>query len=230
MVDIDNNEKLRAIRDAAALNDLCFDYILDHIRPGVSELEIADKIDAYLLSHGASELAFPTICVSGARGCLPHGEPSSKLIEIGDFVTMDLGGIVNGYCGDMTRTVAVGKVSEKAKEIYDIVLLAQTEATKAVKAGISTRYIDSIARDIIADAGYGAQYIHGTGHGVGREVHEEPRLNNSTDSVLTSGLAVTVEPGIYIENELGVRIEDLMIVTEFGIINLVRSVKELIVL
>jgi Xaa-Pro aminopeptidase len=224
------NSNLLYIAKAAALGDSCFDYILGEIRPGVTERSVADKIDAFLLSHGGESLAFPTICVSGARGCLPHGEPTDKVIEAGDFLTMDFGAVIGGFCGDMTRTVAIGRVTEEQRRVYETVLAAQEAAIRTISAGVRCADVDKAARDIITDAGYGEYYIHGTGHGVGREVHEPPTLNAKSEETLSADMAVTAEPGIYIEDSMGVRIEDLLIVTDTGIINLVSSEKRLLIL
>jgi Xaa-Pro aminopeptidase len=159
-----------------------------------------------------------------------HGEPTEKKLQDGELITLDFGGVVDGYCGDMTRTIGLGKISQRQRDIYNIVLQSQLAGLDAVRAGVSSRFVDSVCRSIIDHAGLGKYFIHGTGHGVGKQVHEEPRVNLSTDSVLTSGLAITIEPGIYIENEIGVRIEDLVIVDECGIINLTKSPKELLIL
>ena len=153
-----------------------------------------------------------------------------KVIEEGDFITIDMGGIVGGYCGDMTRTVAVGGVSEEQAVVYETVLASQLAGLEALAPGVRCFDVDKICRDIIADAGYGEFFIHGTGHGVGREVHESPTLNTKSDEVLEENMPVTVEPGIYIPDKFGVRIEDLAIITGFGIINTNRSPKELIIL
>ena len=218
------------IMNAAAMGDICFSHILEYIRPGMTELQVSDEIERTLMSLGAEGLSFPTICVSGVNTTQPHGEPTDKVIEDGDFVTMDFGAVVEGYCGDMTRTIAVGHVSEKQREVYDVVLRSQLAGLDACRAGVRCRDIDAISRNIIEDAGYGEFYIHGTGHGVGTEVHEAPTLNSRSDEILAEFMPVTVEPGIYIPNEFGVRIEDLAIITEFGIINTVKSEKELIII
>ncbi|MDR2156358.1 MAG: aminopeptidase P family protein [Clostridiales Family XIII bacterium] len=223
-------ERLLCIAKAAALGDRCFDYILGEIRPGVTERTVADKIDAFLRAHGGEALAFPTICVSGPRGCLPHGEPSDRRIERGEFLTMDFGAVIGGFCGDMTRTVAVGAVSGEQRRVYDAVLTAQRTAIRAIRAGTRCSDADKAARAVIEEAGYGAYFVHGTGHGVGAEVHEPPTLNAKSEETLEAGFAVTVEPGVYIEDKMGVRIEDLLIVTDTGIINLTSAEKDLIVL
>ncbi|MDR3072786.1 MAG: aminopeptidase P family protein [Clostridiales Family XIII bacterium] len=225
-----NLEKLICITQAAALGDACFDYILGEIRLGISELQIARKIDEYLLSHGGTSLAFPTICVAGENGCQPHGVPSDYRIAKGDLVTIDFGAVVGGYCGDMTRTVAVGRPYAELRELYYTVLDAQLAAIDVLAAGVSCQSVDTAAREIIEAAGFGEYYIHGTGHGVGKEVHEAPTLNAKSEETLQVGMAVTVEPGIYIPGKGGVRIEDLFVITETGIINLVKSDKSLIIL
>ena len=223
-------DEILRIMKAAAMGDICFSHILEYIRPGMTELQLSDEIERTLMSLGAEGLSFPTICVSGVNTTQPHGEPTDKVIEDGDFVTMDFGAVVEGYCGDMTRTIAVGHVSEKQREVYDVVLRSQLAGLDACRAGVRCRDIDAISRNIIEDAGYGEFYIHGTGHGVGTEVHEAPTLNSRSDEILAEFMPVTVEPGIYIPNEFGVRIEDLAIITEFGIINTVKSEKELIII
>ncbi len=223
-------DEILRIMKAAAMGDICFSHILEYIRPGMTELQVSDEIERTLMSLGAEGLSFPTICVSGVNTTQPHGEPTDKVIEDGDFVTMDFGAVVEGYCGDMTRTIAVGHVSEKQREVYDVVLRSQLAGLDACRAGVRCRDIDAVSRNIIEEAGYGEFYIHGTGHGVGTEVHEAPTLNSRSDEILAEFMPVTVEPGIYIPNEFGVRIEDLAIITEFGIINTVKSEKELIII
>ena len=155
---------------------------------------------------------------------------TDKVIESGDFVTMDFGTVIDGYCGDMTRTVAMGEVSDEQRKVYEIVLHAQESALEAVRAGVPCVSVDKVARDIIKDAGYGEYFVHGTGHGVGTLVHEAPTLNSKSEEILAEDMAVTIEPGIYIPGKFGVRIEDLAIVTKFGIISTVKSPKELIIL
>lgn len=223
-------EELLKILKAAAMGDQCFSHILEFIRPGMTELEVADEIEGQLRKLGAEGLAFPTICVSGVNTTQPHGEPSPKALQPGDFVTMDFGAVVDGYCGDMTRTIAIGHVDEKQRQVYDVVLKSQMAGLAACRAGVRCREVDAVSRGIIEEAGYGEFYIHGTGHGVGREVHEAPTLNARSEETLAEYMPVTVEPGIYIPDQFGVRIEDLAIITEFGIINAVKSPKELIII
>ncbi|MDO4546010.1 MAG: M24 family metallopeptidase [Bacillota bacterium] len=223
-------EELLKILKAAAMGDMCFSHILDYIKVGMTELQVAEEIERTLLKLGAEGLAFPTICVSGVKTNQPHGEPSDKKIEEGDLVTMDFGAIAEGYCGDMTRTIGIGYLNDEQEQVYDIVLRSQLAGLKACRAGVKCSDVDAVSRNIIEDAGYGEFYIHGTGHGVGREVHEAPTLNAKSDEVLQEFMPVTVEPGIYIPDKFGVRIEDLAIITEFGIINAVKSDKNLIII
>lgn len=223
-------DELISIAKAAAIGDMCFEYILGKIEVGVTELFLANEIETFLLEHGGEGLAFPTICVSGENSNQPHGEPTDKKLKDGDFLTMDFGTIVDGYCGDMTRTVAIGRVDEEQKKVYDTVLRSQISGLAAIRTGVRCFDVDKICRDTIIQAGYGEYFVHGTGHGVGEEVHEPPTLNAKSDEILKTNQAVTVEPGIYIPDKYGVRIEDLAIVTDFGIINLVKSKKELIII
>ncbi len=227
---IKNEKEIDRISKAAALGDRCFSHILGYIEPGMSEKQVASEIERFLFDHGAEGLAFDTISVSGERTCLPHGEPTDKLIGKGEFVTLDFGAVIDGYCGDMTRTVAIGSASEEMRRVYEIVLEAQLAAIDFIKAGVSCFDADKVARDIIAKAGFGDEYPHGLGHGVGTLVHEAPTLNAKSTEILEKNMVITIEPGIYIPNRFGVRIEDLAIVSDFGIINKVESKKELIIL
>lgn len=227
---IKDETELAAMERAIALTDRCFSHMLTVLHAGMTEKQGALEIEMFLKRNGAQRLSFPTICVSGARTSLPHGEPSDKEMEPGDFVTMDFGCVVDGYCSDMTRTVAIGHVSEEQKEIYQIVRRAQEAALQNLKAGIGWAEGDRFARDIIEGAGYGPYFGHGTGHGVGLEIHEAPTMSPRGRGTFREGMTVTVEPGIYLPKKFGVRIEDLAIVTSSGIINKVKSNKELIIL
>lgn len=227
---IKNEQEIESISKAAALGDHCFSYILDFIKPGMSEKQVAAEIERFLYANGAEGLAFDTICVSGENSNQPHGVPSDKLIEKGDFLTLDFGAVIDGYCGDMTRTIAIGFATPEMRKIYDIVLEAQLAAIDFIKAGVRCFDADKVARDIITNAGYGEYYPHGLGHGVGTLVHEAPTLNAKSEEILEKDMVITIEPGIYIPDKFGVRIEDLAIVTDFGIINKVESKKELIII
>lgn len=227
---VKNDEQISKIIKAQRIAEKAFEHILSFISTEKTEKEIALELDYFMLKNGADGLSFETIAVSGKNSSMPHGVPSDKKIENGDFITMDFGAVVDFYHSDMTRTVAVGEVSTKQIEVYETVLEAQLKAIDAIKAGESCREIDKIARDIISSKAYGEFFGHGLGHGVGVEIHEGPSLNPSSSAVLKAGNIVTVEPGIYLPGQFGVRIEDMGAVTENGFQNFALSEKKLIVL
>ncbi len=215
---------------AQSIAEKAFDHILGFIREGVAEREVALTLDFFMLKNGAECVSFETIAVSGRNSSMPHGVPGDKKIEKGDFITLDYGAVVDGYHSDMTRTVAVGEVSSKQAEVYETVLAAQKKSLESLRAGVSCKDADAAARDVISNAGYGEFFGHGTGHGVGIEIHEEPRVSPKSKSILQTGDVVTVEPGIYLPCEFGVRIEDMAFITENGSENLTKSPKNLIIL
>ncbi len=227
---VKTSEEIHCIKKAQQIAEDAFEHILSFIRPGVTEKRIALELDFYMLSHGAEALSFETIAVTGKKTSMPHGVPDDTVVEIGDFITMDFGAVYKGYHSDMTRTVAVGEVSPEQRKIYEIVLSAQKASLESLKKGLSCKDADAAARDIITGAGYGDYFGHGTGHGVGIEIHELPNLAPRSDAVLEIGNVVTVEPGIYIPNKFGVRIEDMALITENGYENLTNTPKELIIL
>lgn len=227
---IKTSEEIEKIKIAQRISEEALENILNFIEPGKTEKEIALELEYYMLSHGAQGLSFETIAVSGKKSSMPHGVPDGKVIEAGDFVTMDFGALYEGYHSDMTRTVAVGKATDEMKEVYYTVLNAQENAIRSVKAGLSCKDADDAARSVIETAGYGNYFSHSTGHGVGVEIHEYPNLSKISDKILESGNIVTVEPGIYIPEKFGVRIEDMVLVTENGCENLTKAPKELIIL
>ena len=227
---IKTQEEKGKILKAQAIAEKAFDRILEFIKIGVTEREIALELDFFMLKNGAEAVSFETIAVSGKNSSMPHGVPSDKKIEKSDFITLDFGAVVDGYHSDMTRTLAIGEVSSKQAEIYETVLTAQLRSLETLKSGVKCFDADAAARDIIKDAGYGAYFGHGTGHGVGIEIHEAPRLSPKSDAILCAGDIVTVEPGIYLPDEFGVRIEDMAFITENGCENLTKSPKNLIIL
>ena len=227
---IKTSEEIEKIKIAQRISEEALEKILNYIEPGKTEKEIALELEYYMLSHGAQGLSFETIAVSGKKSSMPHGVPDGKIIEHGDFVTMDFGALYEGYHSDMTRTVAVGKATDEMKEVYYTVLNAQENAIRSIKAGLSCKDADDAARSVIETAGYGNYFSHSTGHGVGVEIHEYPNLSKISDKILKSGNIVTVEPGIYIPEKFGVRIEDMVLVTENGCENLTKAPKELIIL
>lgn len=227
---VKDEQELDFMRKAQAITDEGFEYILDYIRPGKTEKAIALELEFYMRRHGSEGIAFDFIAVSGENTSLPHGTPTDRVVQNGDFITMDFGAKYNGYCADMTRTVAVGEVSQKQRLVYDIVLKAQLEALKQIKVGAVCKEIDAVARNLIYKAGFEGCFGHGLGHSVGIEVHETPSFNLRDETKLKSGMVLSVEPGIYLENEFGVRIEDVICVNDSGYENLTKSPKELIIL
>lgn len=218
-------EKLRQIKDeqeimriekAAFIADKAFCHMLEYIKPGMSEISVGLELEFFMRRMGASGLSFPSIVASGKRSSLPHGTATEKALENGDFLTLDFGCVYNGYCSDITRTVVIGKASEKQKEIYSIVLNANEEALKFIKPGITGEKLDSIARAIIIQNGYGENFGHSLGHGVGMVVHELPYISKKGKNPIEAGMVITDEPGIYIPDFGGVRIEDLVLVTNDG--------------
>ncbi len=225
---IKDKAEIKKIAQAEQIGDEAFSYVLNKIHTGMSEKEVALELEFFMKRAGASALSFETIAASGARSAMPHGTASDKLIQNGDFLTLDFGCVFEGYCSDMTRTVVLGKAQGWQKEIYDVVLTAQQEALKAIESGKKCSDIDKIARDIITGAGYGENFGHGLGHSVGIEIHEMPSLSPKCDEIIAEGHVLTVEPGIYIEGRGGVRIEDLIVVENSKPRNLTSSTKELI--
>lgn len=225
---IKDKDEIKRIKQAAAIGDEAFRHILSFLKAGISERDIALELEYYMKKHGASDLSFSTIVASGAFSALPHWEPGERKLEVGDFVVMDFGCIYKGYCSDMTRTVMIGKASSRQKEIYDIVFQAQMAALEGLGPFKRGKEIDKIARDYIEMKGYGSCFGHGLGHCVGMEIHENPRLSKNEEEEFLPGMVVTVEPGIYIPDFGGVRIEDLVLITDDGIEILTKSPKELI--
>ena len=222
-------EEISAIEAAQKITDQAFSDILNFIRPGVTEKRIAAELEYSMRKNGADGFAFDTIVVSGENGSLCHGEPSDRIVRPGDLVTMDFGAVKNGYHSDMTRTVAVGHVTEEQRHVYALVLKAQQAALSAVREGVACSHVDQAARELI-EAEYSGAFGHGTGHGVGLEIHEEPRFSPSCSTIAQAGMVLSVEPGIYLAGRFGVRIEDLVVVTKTGCKNLTHSEKNLIIL
>ena len=223
-------DEIDSIKAAQKITDDAFKYILPRITVGRTEREIMLDMEFFMRKNGSEGVAFDTITVSGKNSSLPHGVPTDKKIEKGDFITMDFGAVVNGYRSDMTRTVAVGNVSEEQRKVYNTVLKAQTAAIKVAHAGAVCKEVDKVARDIIAAVGFEGCFGHGLGHSVGLDIHENPCFNTRDETTLEKGMVITVEPGIYLENKFGVRIEDMIIITENGNEDITQSPKELIVL
>ncbi len=227
---IKTNDEIAKIKEAADIADAAFKHILDFIKPGKTELDVSNELEFFMRKCGATSSSFDIIVASGKRSSMPHGVASDKQIEKGDFVTMDYGALHKGYVSDITRTVSVGEPSAKLKEIYDVTLEAQLRAMEQIKPGMTGIEADAIARDYIIEKGYGDYFGHSLGHGIGLEVHEGPGLSKRSKTKLQPGMVVTVEPGIYLPNIGGVRIEDDTLITAKGNETLTHSTKDLIIL
>ncbi|MCA6214821.1 M24 family metallopeptidase [Thermococcus sp. 101 C5] len=225
---IKSEEEIKVIEDACRLADIGVMTAIEEISEGKREREIAAKVEYAMKMEGAEKPAFDTIIASGYRSALPHGVASDKRIERGDLVVMDLGALYRHYNSDITRTIVVGTPNEKQKEIYEIVLEAQKKAVEEAKPGMTAKELDSVARKIIEEYGYGDKFIHSLGHGIGLQVHEWPRVSQLDETVLKEGMVVTIEPGIYIPKFGGVRIEDTIVITKNGAKRLTKTDRELI--
>lgn len=226
---IKSDAEIKRIAAAEALGDKAFEDFVSNFRHGMTEREVALELEFFMRKNGASGTSFETIVASGKRSSMPHGVATDKVIGIGDFVTIDFGCRLDGYCSDMTRTLVVGKCSDRQREIYETVLKAQTEAIKAIKPGAKCSDIDAVARNIITEAGFGENFGHSLGHSVGIEIHEKPNFAPRSEDFVEIGNVITVEPGIYIDGFGGVRIEDVIAVGENNI-NLTKTCKELTIL
>lgn len=224
---IKNEEEVENMKKAQKITDSAFEHILSFAKPGMTELEVKLETEYFMKKNGASAPSFDLITITGPNCSLPHGVPGERKLEEGGFLLMDIGAIYNGYCSDMTRTVAIGDISDELRRAYNTVLDAQLAAEKAIKAGVRCDVIDKIARDVIAKTEFPV-FGHGLGHSVGIEIHEQPRFSPRCSTVLEPGMVMTVEPGIYVEGKFGIRIEDMVLVTVDGIKNFTESPKELI--
>ena len=222
--------ELKLMRKAQAITDKAFAEVVTRIKPGMTELELQAELIYCMYKNGGTGLAFDPIVVSGPNTSLPHGVAGERVIQAGDFVTMDFGASYQGYCSDMTRTVAVGYATDEMKQVYDTVLKAQTAAIAATKAGIPGQSVDAVARKVITDAGYGEYFGHGYGHSLGLEIHENPGVNAGNTEPLPAGAVCSAEPGIYLPGKFGVRIEDVTIIKEDGCEDITGSPKNLMIL
>ena len=221
---------LDSLRQAQQITEDAFAYMLTYLKPGVTERDAALELEMFMRRRGAERVAFDLIVVSGAKSSMPHGVPGGKVIEPVDFVTMDTVCVVGGMHSDMTRTVAIGFVTEEQRKVYDTVLQAQENAIAAVRAGVACCDVDEAARSVIRDAGYGAYFGHSTGHSVGYEIHEAPNFAPASEAIAEENMVLTIEPGIYLPGKFGVRIEDMVRVTKDGCEDLTHAPKELIIL
>ena len=227
---IKDETEIATIRKACSISDQAFHDALEFIKPGKTEIEIANFLDFRMRELGAAGLSFDTILASGINSSKPHAHPMHKPVELGEAITMDFGCLYEYYVSDMTRTIYLGHVSDEQAEIYNTVLKANQALIDQAKAGLGFRDFDKIPRDIIVEAGYGQYFTHGIGHGIGLDIHEEPYFNQTSTEVIKSGMVLTDEPGIYIEGKYGVRIEDDILITDTGCELLTLAPKELIVI
>ena len=222
--------ELERMVKAQEITDRAFSEMLTKIKPGLSEKQLQAELIYSLLKNGADGMAFDPIVVSGPNTSMPHGVPGERIVQAGDFITMDFGALYQGYCADMTRTVAVGYATEEMEKVYNTVLQAQEAAIAASKAGVTGREIDAVARNIIAEAGYGSYFGHGYGHCLGMECHELPSCSPGGETAMEVNMISSAEPGIYLPGKFGVRIEDVVIFTADGCKNITKSPKNLIIL
>lgn len=227
---VKDETEVEALRMACAAADRALAELVEHggLRPGRTELEVARDLESRMLDNGASGPSFETIVAAGAHSAVPHHRPTGGVLAAGDFVKMDFGALVDGYHSDMTRMVVLGRPADWQREIYDLVNAAQAAGREAVRVGADVRDIDGAARKVISDAGYGEHFLHGLGHGVGLEVHEAPALSQRGDGTIEDGMAVTVEPGVYLPGRGGVRIEDTLVVRPAAPELLTLTTKELV--
>ncbi len=223
---VKNEEEIARIREAAAIAAQAFSAVLERLRPGMTEREIAADLDYAIRRGGAQEVSFPTIVASGANSALPHAWPQDRTVRPGDMLTIDFGAVFEGYHSDETCTFVLGRADAKQERVYQVVKEAHDRAIEAIRAGVACRAIDSAARSWIEGQGFGESFTHGTGHGVGLDVHEYPRLAAQSEAVLEAGMVVTVEPGVYLPGLWGVRIEDLVVVQKDGCSVLSKIPKE----
>jgi Xaa-Pro aminopeptidase len=227
---IKTRDELALLRRAVAISDAALAAVPGLLRPGMTERQLAWELEAYIRTHGADNVAFPIIVAGGPNGAMPHAVPTDRILVPGEPVVLDLGAEVEGYRSDLTRTVCLGEPGDRFREIHAIVLAAQQAAEAGIRPGMQGKEADAIARQVIVEAGYGEAFGHGMGHGVGLEVHERPRAGLRSEDHLEPGMVVTVEPGIYLPGWGGVRIEDLVVITETGVEILTGAAKEPIVL
>lgn len=226
---IKDESEYQKILSAQKITEKSYLEVLNDLKPGVTEKQIAAKLEYLMKLNGAEDVSFSLITITGQKTSLPHGVPTDDCVKAGDFFTFDIGAVYDGYHSDTTRTVAVKSASSEMKEIYDIVLKAQINALEHIKEGVTCKSVDDAARSVISDAGYGEYFGHSTGHGVGLDIHETPNVSYRNNTVLKEGMVITDEPGIYLPSKFGVRIEDMVYVTKNGYKNFVTLPKELII-
>jgi Xaa-Pro aminopeptidase len=227
---VKDETEIQTMRQAQRIAEKTLDDVLAMLRPGITERDVCAEIIYRLIKNGAEKPSFDPIVASGSNGSMPHAVPTDRAVERGDFITLDFGCVYNGYCSDMTRTVAVGEACDEMRRVYDVVLNAQAAGIAAARAGVLGKDIDAAARKVIEEAGYGEYFGHGFGHGLGLEVHESPNANAAEEKALPAGAVISAEPGIYLPGRFGVRIEDVVVLTDTGCENFMTAPKELTVI
>ena len=225
---IKSKTELKNIEAAQRIAERAYTKVLDKIEPGLTEKQLATLLTYYILEMGGDDIAFPIIAASGRNAAIPHAQPTNKTIEDGEFLILDFGAVYKGYRSDMTRTIGLGSVSEEMRRVYGAVLGAHSDALKALRHGISGKLVDNVARSTLEAWGYDKYFTHGLGHGVGLQTHEAPTLSKKSDSTLREGMVVTVEPGVYIPGNFGVRIEDMAYITADACICITKTPKSLV--
>ncbi|AEF93441.1 peptidase M24 [Desulfotomaculum nigrificans CO-1-SRB] len=213
---IKDDAEIKLLEESANYADQIMDRVIEFVKPGVTELEVAEEIKKLFRKEGINQLSFEPIVATGSNAAMPHHVPDDTVLREGDTVVIDMGGIKDYYCSDITRTIVLGEATPEIEKVYQVVQRAQEAAVKAIKPGLAMQDIDQVARGIITEAGYGEYFTHRTGHGLGIEVHEEPYLSPGNRQILKEGMVVSVEPGIYLPGKFGVRIEDIVVVTADG--------------
>jgi len=223
-----SDDEIKSLKKAFSIADNAFAELIKIIKPGMTESQIAAHLEFFMKSSGSTEPSFSTIIASGPNSACPHASPGNRKIKKGEMLKIDFGAVYDGYHSDMTRTVFIGKATEKFKKVYDVVLTAQKEAIKALRVGAICKDIDAVARKVIADAGYGEYFGHGLGHSLGLDVHEAPSLSSKCEDKIVAGVTFTVEPGIYLPDWGGIRIEDVFLVKEKGLLKFTGSPNSII--
>lgn len=223
-------EEISKLQEAAHISDLAFDHLLNVIKPGMTELEAAAELEYAMKKHGAQKPSFDTIVAAGEHGAMPHAKPTDRPIQDGDLVVMDFGCIYEGYCSDMTRTIAVGQPGDQQRSVYNMVLYTQLKALNHIKEGMRLGELDQLARETLDSFGYGQYFGHSLGHGVGIEIHEMPTVSSKSSDILRSGMVFSVEPGVYLNQSFGVRIEDTVLMLDGELVILNHAPKDLIVI
>lgn len=225
---IKSEEEILKIEAAQRIAEAAFSKLITSIRVGMTEKQVASVLNFYMMDLGADGISFDTIAASGINSACPHAVPTDKKLENGEFLTLDFGAVVDGYHSDMTRTVVIGKPDDEMKNVYNAVWGANTDALKAVRADITGKLLDSVARSTLDAWSYEKYFTHGLGHGVGLEIHEAPNISPKSPFTLREGMVITIEPGVYIPHKYGVRIEDMVVVTSDGCLNLTKTPKTLL--